>query len=90
MVMRISIKCRKKATKIILIDHLEKRKIIQEYNKLMRFWWKPRTWLKRGKRAWSSRDCVFILHLIGWGGGASFLDQSQGLAMQNQVNQFDT
>ena len=29
---------------------------------------------------------VLVLHLIGWVGGARFLNQSQGVAKQNQIN----
>ena len=42
--------------------------------------------LKRGKTQVTESWLVLVLHLIGWVGGASFLDQSQSEVEQNQWN----
>ena len=42
--------------------------------------------LKRGKTRVTESWLVLVLHLIGWVGGASFLDQSQSEVEQNQWN----
>ena len=42
--------------------------------------------LRRGKTRVIKVGLVFFLHLIGWNGGASFLDQSKSKVKQNRCN----
>ena len=44
------------------------------------------TGAKRGKTRTTKSRFLLILHLIGWIGGASFLNQSQSVVKQNQSN----
>ena len=41
---------------------------------------------KRGKARVTKSWLMLVLHLIGWGSGASFEDQSQSKVKQNQCN----
>ena len=41
---------------------------------------------KRAKTRVTKSRLVLVLHLIGWVGGASFLDQSQSVVMKNKSN----
>ena len=42
--------------------------------------------LKRGEMEMTKSRLVLVLYLIGWEGGASFLDKSQNAVKQNQCN----
>ena len=44
------------------------------------------TCLKRRKMQVTKVRLVLVLHLIGWDGGASFVDQSRNKVNQNQSN----
>ena len=46
--------------------------------------WQP-AWSAR-KCKWLRWDWFLVLHLIGWDGGASFVDQSRNKVNQNQSN----
>ena len=54
----------------------------------MRIWGKKKqaTCLKGGKTRQTKLGFVLVLHLIGWAGGESFLDQSQSEIKQIQSN----
>ena len=51
--------------------------------------WKQVNCLKRGKTQVTKSWLFLFLHLIGWKGVTSFLDQSQGEVKQNHALQFD-
>ena len=78
-----STECHTIKTKVIAIAK-EERKIPLRADD--NWEWKHPNTLKRGKRWAAELWLVFILHLIGWESGASFLDQSQGEVKQNQSN----
>ena len=65
----------------------ERRKMSQEANENSE--WKQVNCLKRGKTRVTKSWLFLFLHLIGWEGVTSFLDQSQGEVKQNHALQFD-
>ena len=67
---RFSIECGKTKTKLTTTANEQKEK----YR------------LKRGKARVTKSWLMLVLHLIGWGSGASFEDQSQSKVKQNQCN----
>ena len=46
--------------------------------------------LKAREKASDQMGMALVLYLIGWDGGARFLDQSQSVAKKNQSNPYST
>ena len=67
---RFSIECGETKTKVITTANEQKEK----YR------------LKRRETRVTKSWLMLVLHLIGWGSGASFVDQSQNKVKQNQCN----
>ena len=67
---RFSIECGKTKTKLTTTANEQKEK----YRLKRRETWVTKSWL------------MLVLHLSGWGSGASFVDQSQKKVKQNQCN----
>ena len=76
--------CRKTKTQVItLANHSRKQNSKQLHV----------TGAKRGKTRACKTRSVLVLHLIGWESGASFVNHSQSVVMQNQSKReitFDT
>ena len=75
----LSIECRKTETKVITTYYRSEQMLPSLLSSKNRK-------LKRGKTQVIEVGLVFVLHLTGWNGGASFLDQSKSKVKQNWCN----
>ena len=77
----LSIECRKTETKVITTYYRSEQmlpSLLSSKNRKLS--------LKRGKTRVIKVGLVFVLHLTGWNGGASFLDQSKSKVKQHWCN----
>ena len=77
----LSIECRKTETKVITTYNQSEQMLpllLSSKNRKLS--------LKRGETRVIKVGLVFVLHLISWNGGASFLDQSKSKVKQNRCN----
>ena len=77
---RFSIECGKTKTKLTTTANEQKEKYRLKRGKARE------SAGKRGKARVTKSWLMLVLHLIGWGSGASFEDQSQSKVKQNQCN----
>ena len=75
----LSIECRKTETKVTTTYYQSEQMLPSLLSSKNRK-------LKRGKTRVIEVGLVFVLHLTGWNGGASFLDQSKSKVKQNWCN----